>query len=140
MKARKMEELRNEIRQINEILLTAQSSFRITKYLLLPDLPSATEFINQSVYFQYSLRMNWRLTVIELSKLLATNKDRDRYNLHHFTKKLKKDGQFGDAKKAADKFYALELHDPSKWEKDITKWETRLLSEKLVIDNLMFGL
>ncbi|WPV65407.1 hypothetical protein [Chitinophaga sp. LS1] len=98
MKGKKQQELKNEIWQICEILLLAKSSFNITKYLLHPNSLKHTEYINSSAYFKYSIIINWRTTVIELSKLFADNKDRDRFNLKHFIKKLKKDGHFGDIK------------------------------------------
>ena len=93
---KKIEEIKNEIWRIWEILVLAKECFHYSYYLHKPDTIKELEYINQSTDLDFIRHILWRTTVIELSKLLSYSEKRDRFNINHFIRKLEKDGHFGD--------------------------------------------
>jgi hypothetical protein len=108
---KKIEEIKDEIWRIWEILILAKECFHYSLYLHSPKTPKELDYVNKSQDLQFIRHILWRTAIIELSKLFSVSDKRDRFNINHFIKKLKKDGYFGGL-----------LVKPStidKWEKEI---------------------
>jgi hypothetical protein len=93
---KKLEEIKNEIWRIWEILVLAKECFHYSYYLHRPDTQKELDYINKSADLDFIRHILWRTTVIELSKLLSGSDKRDRFNINHFIGKLSNDGHFGD--------------------------------------------
>ena len=85
----KKEELKENILSIWKILNNCKESFLFCKYLYVPETQNEKEYIENSRYFKYIRHILWRNSVIELSKLFSTSRNRDKYNISHFIKKIK---------------------------------------------------
>jgi hypothetical protein len=116
------EALEKEIRELNNILFLATESFKIVEYLAKDESDDDKAYTkNMNAFLRYSMIINWRITVIELSKLLS-GKDNDHYHLRKFINKLKPDGIFKSAEIP----------------KEITSaWESKLSEEVYAIKNLV---
>jgi len=87
-----------------------------------PDTKAELDFLNHSRDFQFIRHILWRNTVIELSKLFNTSPKRDKYNIFHFIKKLKKDQYFGG--------FGIDQN-------KILQWENRLEENRKIIDSVI---
>jgi len=116
------EELDNKLWRITEILITAKECFLYSKYLYKPESEEEAKYLQYSVHFHFIRHSLWRLSIIELSKLFSTSKQRDRFNIVSFITQLKKDGHFAN----------LNFD-----ESIITKWEKRLSENKDQIDKIL---
>jgi len=114
--------LRAHTKEIYDIMLLAQSSFRIVDYLYREREGLEIEVINQNQFLKYTAEMNWRIYVIELSKLFS-DRDSDWFNLKRFIQKFKKGYEYNKIK---------EIDNQS-----ILYWEQNLALEKRKIDNLI---
>ena len=83
-------EIKNDIWNIWQILITAKDSFQYSFYLHKPDTEEEQDYLNHSPDFIFIRHILWRMCIIELSKLFSNSKDRDRFNIFHFIKKLNK--------------------------------------------------
>lgn len=116
------EDIKNEIWRIWEILILAKESFHYSFYLHKPETKKELNYINKSRDLDFIRHILWRTTVIELSKLFSESDKRDRFNINHFIRKIKKGGHFGDMGVSDD---------------IINKWEQEILSKKATIDILL---
>lgn len=121
MKSQTLEKLKVHTKEINDIMLLAQSSFLIVDHLLRSDDALEREVINQNQFLKFSREIYWRTYVTELSKLFV-NRSSDYFNLHSFIKKFKKGMEFEVGK--------IDEH-------SIKIWEDNLHLEKKKIDNLI---
>ncbi len=120
MTEKKKQQLKKEVKEINDILLLAQEALKIVGYLSEEDdeisyLKKANEF------FGFTLIVYWRVIVIELSKLFG-ERETEHFNIHKFISKLKRSGHYRDAKISAEK---------------IAAWENEIKKEKEIIENLL---
>jgi len=118
----KEEEIKNEIWNIWQISLFAKECFSYSQYLHNPKTKVELEYIRGSKDFQFFRHILWRNTVIELAKLFTDKKDRDRFNIFHFLKKLKVGGQFG------------KMGIP---ETQITNWENQIATNSEAINMIL---
>ena len=118
----KLAKLQQHTKEIYEIMLLAQSSFKIVDYMYRTRDDIAGEVINQNQYLKYSRHINWRLYVTELAKLFA-NRESDWFNVNRLITKFKKGGEF-------EKVTVID-------ETTVAAWERDLASEKAIIDNLL---
>ena len=118
----KKEELKENILSIWKILNNCKESFLFCKYLHLPETSNEKQYIENSRYFKYIRHILWRNSVIELSKLFSISKNRDKYNISHFIKKLKPQGHF--------KIFKIDSH-------KIYDWESTFATNNGIIDNLL---
>ncbi|MGF7076262.1 hypothetical protein [Mucilaginibacter sp. 3215] len=117
-----LNKLENLTKEVRDIMLLAQSSFKIVEYLYLDKAPLELEVIKQNQFLKYSREIHWRIYVTELSKLLA-NRPGDYYNLHKFIEKFKPGFEYNSVK-------SINLT-------TLTAWENQLISVKDKIDNLL---
>jgi len=95
MKSAKKQELKSELHSIWNILLLTIQCYEYSYYLYYPKRIKEKEYITNSFFFDFTRHIYWRVTIIELSKLIVDNKETQKYNIHHFLNKLKKNGHFG---------------------------------------------
>jgi len=119
----KPEKLEQHTKEIMEIMLLAQSSFKIVDFIKRERSGQEAIIIQQNKYFNYTAEMNWRIYVIEMAKLFSTSDKAHWYNLQKLINKFKPDGEFGKLK-GIDKY-------------SIVIWEQNLELEKEKIQNLM---
>jgi len=105
-----------------EILILARECFAYSNYLYNPATKEESEYLSVSQDFDFIRHILWRITIIEMSKIFSSSKNRDRFNLRHFLTKLKHGGQFSQ----------VGIKDSS-----VTKWETELLDNELTINNIL---
>ena len=99
----KKEELRQEILRINYIVLKAKEAVEIVAYLLEPETDHYRTYQKKmNMFFHYSIANYWQIAVMELVKLFyfkPGKKDetdnREKFNIRHFIKKIRRDGYFG---------------------------------------------
>ena len=92
-----IEKLKAEINELNNILFIAVESFKIVEYLSKMEDDLDKSYIkNKNGFFRYVLITNWRITVIELCKLLSGGKN-EANDLRRFINKLRPEGEFGHA-------------------------------------------
>ena len=114
--------LEKEIGELNNILFLATESFKIVEYLAKDESDHDKAYTkNMNGFLRYSMIINWRITVIELSKLLS-GKDNDHYHLRKFINKLKCEGIFKNAEIPKEV---------------ISAWESKLSREVDAIKNLV---
>ncbi|MFX1707191.1 hypothetical protein PV783_24700 [Chitinophaga sp. CC14] len=119
-----LSKLKDHTKEINAIMLRAQSSFRIMDYLYRTSEGLEIEIIRNHQFLKYTAELNWRIYVIELSKLLKPNPNKDDYyNLTTFISKFKQ-GQEYEMIPGIDN-------------ETITKWEDSLKDLKEQIQNLL---
>lgn len=94
----KKEEIKENIWEIWKISINAKRFLKYTYYLHKPDTDEEQEYLKTSRDFQFIAHALWRIAVIELSKLFNASKNRDKFNIFHFIKKLEKNGHFRDFK------------------------------------------
>lgn len=116
------EEIKENISSIWKISILAQKCLNYTFYLHKPETQEELDFLNSSTDFQFIRHLLWRNTVIELSKLFSTSPKRDKYNIFHFIKKLKRDQSYG-----AFRIDAAKIED----------WENRLEKNKELINSVI---
>lgn len=121
MKSETLEKLKLYTKEINDIMLLAQSSFSIVYYLLRREDDLEREVINQNQFLKFSREIYWRTYVTELSKLFA-ERHSDHFNLHDFINKFKEGKEF-EIKEIDE--YSIQI------------WEDNLKLEKKKIDNLL---
>jgi hypothetical protein len=90
----KKEEIKGNIWEIWKISINAKRFLKYSLYLHKPDTEEEREYLRKSRDFQFIAHALWRNTVIELSKLFNDSKNRDKFNIFHFIKKLEKNGYF----------------------------------------------
>lgn len=116
------EELEQEVRDINNIIFMAVESFKIVEYLAKKDEdPDKSSIKSRNNFFTYTMITNWRITVIELSKLLSGAKN-EAYDLRRFINKLQPGGVFDKA--GID-------------QESIKTWKHQLSKEAVAIDNIV---
>ena len=118
----KKEEIKENILSIWKILNNCKESFQFCKYLHVPETQNEKEYIENSRYFKYIRHILWRNSVIELSKLFSTSKNRDKYNITHFIKKLKPQGHF--------KIFKIDIY-------KIYDWESTFATNNVIIEDLL---
>ena len=116
-----LSKLKQHTKEINDIMLLAQSSFKIVAYLYRERSGFEIEVVNQNQFLKYSAESHWRIYVTELAKLFAA-RDSDWFNLNRFIRKFKKGME-----------YEVEQID----EHSILIWEQQLELQKAQIDNLL---
>ena len=79
--------LKNDIGSIWRILLNCKENFLFSKYLHKPETKDESEYLQNSRHFKFLRHSLWRLSIIELHKLLSKS-DKDFYNLWTFIKNL----------------------------------------------------
>lgn len=99
----KKEEIKDIICEIWKISINAKRFLKYSYYLHKPDTEEELEYLKTSRDFQFIAHALWRNAVIELSKLFNASKNRDKFNIFHFIKKLEKNGHFRDFKIAQTK-------------------------------------
>jgi hypothetical protein len=117
-----LNKLENHTKEIRDIMLSAQSSFKIVEYLYLDKTPLELEVIIQNQFLKYTREIHWRMYVTELSKLLA-NRPGDFYNLHKFIEKFM----------PGFEYHSVKSINPT----TLTIWENQLISAKDKIENLL---
>ncbi|GBF19535.1 MULTISPECIES: AbiU2 domain-containing protein [Arenibacter] len=90
----KKEEIKDIIWEIWKISINAKRFLKYSFYLHKPDTKEEFEYLRMSRDFQFIAHALWRNAVIELSKLFNDSKNRDKFNIFHFIKKLDKNGYF----------------------------------------------
>lgn len=116
------EALEKEIKELNSIIFMAVESFKIVELLAKDESDDDRSYIkNMNPFLRYSMITNWRITVIELSKLLSGGRN-EHYDLKRFINKLKPDGIFRSAGISED---------------EINKWEHKLSAEVEAIKNIV---
>lgn len=90
----KKEEIKGNIWEIWKISINAKRFLKYSFYLHKPDTEEELEYLRTSRDFQFIAHALWRNAVIELSKLFNDSKNRDKFNIFHFIKKLEKNGHF----------------------------------------------
>lgn len=121
MKENKKKELHDEIISIGEILILAQESLKMIEYLIEPELDNKKLYAKRQMFFDFSYKIYWRITVIELCKLFS-GRDTDSFNLVKLIGKLRKGNHFGDAKISETK---------------LAQWQEEINLEKGSINNLL---
>jgi hypothetical protein len=108
IKMSKEEELKSELNSIWKILQLAIQCYEYSSYLYSPKSESESEYIRNSMFFDFTRHIHWRTTVIELAKLVTNNKKNQKFNIFHLLNKLKNDGYFGKL--------GLDKNEIEKWE------------------------
>tara|TARA_R110002020_G_scaffold179235_2_gene372378 strand:+ start:1395 stop:2015 length:621 start_codon:yes stop_codon:yes gene_type:complete len=90
----KKEDVKDIIWEIWEISINAKRFLKYSFYLHKPDTKEELEYLRTSRDFQFIAQALWQNAVIELSKLFSNSKNRDKFNIFHFIKKLEKNGHF----------------------------------------------
>lgn len=83
------EQLEKRIWPMTKILTAAKECFLYSYYFHRPSTEEESEFLSQSIDFDFIKHALWRVTIIELSKLLNTSNN-DSFNIFYFIKDLKK--------------------------------------------------
>ncbi|WP_422860972.1 hypothetical protein ACOKFD_09390 [Flagellimonas sp. S174] len=112
-------EIKENILAIWKISILSKKCLKYSYYLHKPDSPEELDYLNNSRDFEFVRHIMWRNAVIELSKLVSGSSKRDKYNIFHFIKKLKKDQYFGGFGIAEEK---------------IKDWENRLEENRETIN------
>ena len=91
------EHLKSDLEKITKSIHTFLQSFEYCYYLNFPKHEERLNekhlsYITRSGFFSFARYTFWRVTVIELHKLLNDNKETEKYNIHHLIRKLKKGG------------------------------------------------
>ena len=115
-------EIKDNIWAIWKISILAKKCLKYSYYLHKPDSPEELEYLNHSRDFHFIRHIMWRNSVIELSKLFSSSSKRDKFNIFHFIKKLKKDQYFGGFGIAVSK---------------IKNWENRLEENRETITAIL---
>ena len=129
----KKEHLKSDLDKITKSIHTFLQSFEFCYYLNFPKIDEKLEeshlkYITESGFFSFTRYALWRVTILELHKLLNDNKETDKYNLHHLIRKLKKGGIY----------QSLKIK-----ESIIIEWESELKKQNqsiLEVSNLRFKL
>lgn len=88
-------EIKDNIWVIWRISILAKKCLKYSYYLHKPDTQEELDYLKNSRDFHFIRHIMWRNAVIELCKLFSNSSKRDKYNIFHFIKKLKKDQYFG---------------------------------------------
>lgn len=93
----KKEQLKIELDMITKSIHTFLQSFEFCYYLQYPKKEEKLDeiqlkYITKSGFFSFTGYALWRVTILELHKLLNDNKETEKYNLNHIIRKLKKGG------------------------------------------------
>lgn len=87
-------DLHSDIWSIWKILTNCKENFLYSRYLHKPDTKEEVEYLGCSRHFKFLRHSLWRLSIIELHKLLNKS-DRDFYNLFTFIKNLESNNYLG---------------------------------------------
>ena len=117
----KKEELNKEIEEIWRILVICKESFLYSQYLHQPDTDKERDYIEHSKDFLFIRHTLWRMTIVELTKLLRSSNSH-RFNIFHFIKKMK-----------IGEYYAPVPVS----EQTISKWEALLEENKALIQDVV---
>ncbi|MFT3932806.1 MAG: hypothetical protein QM726_04245 [Chitinophagaceae bacterium] len=122
MEATLKEALKKETWEICQLIMTGNESFKIVACLSKQESDADRNYVKTAnQFFYHTMIMNWRITVLELSKLLSKRKS-DEYRLPAFINQLKPGGKYESA-----------LISPTK----INDWETAIETEADHIKNLL---
>ena len=122
METKVKESLEKEVRELNSIIFMAVESFKIVELLAKNEEDDDKSYIkNMNVFLRYSMITNWRITAIELSKLLSGGKN-EAYDLRRFINKLKPGGEFETAGISQE---------------EINKWKHKLSEEADAVKNIV---
>jgi len=117
------DKLKQHTKEIHDIMLLAQSSFKIVDYLTREREGFEINIVNHSLYFKYSAEVNWRIYVIEMAKLFSTSHKAHWFNLNRFIEKFKPGGEYASVREIDH--YSVKI------------WEQNLDLEKIKIENLL---
>ena len=119
----KKEEIKDIIWEIWKISINAKRFLKYSYYLHKPDTEKEQEYLKTSRDFKFIAHALWRNAVIELSKLFNESKNRDKFNIFHFIKKLEKNGHFRGFKIAQTKIddWYIQIEENRKTIDSITK-------------------
>lgn len=84
------DQLREKLDKIGGIFLSAKEHFIICKYLYNPDTERERKYLNNSNFFSLVSHAFWRLSIIELSKLINESSS-EKFNVHRLIARFKKD-------------------------------------------------
>jgi AbiU2 len=118
-----LSKLEQYTKRVMEIMLLAQSSFKIVDYLTRERSGEEIAIIAQNHYFHFAAEISWRTYVTEMAKLFSPNSKTHTYNLQKLINKFKSDAEFRRLKGIDDR--------------SILIWEQNLAMEKIKIDNLL---
>lgn len=95
----KKEQLKSELEKVTKSLVTLLQSFEYCYYLNYPknDIhldQKHLKYISSSGFFSFTRYALWRVTIMELNKLLNDNKKTEKYNIHLILRKLKEGGTY----------------------------------------------
>lgn len=93
----KKEQLKFDLDMITKSIHTFIQSFEFCYYLNYPTKEEKLdqihlEYISKSGFFSFTRYALWRVTIIELNKLLSDNQKTEKHNLNHIIRKLRKGG------------------------------------------------
>lgn len=122
----KKEQLRSELEKVTKSLVTLLQAFEFCYYLNYPKNEihldqEHLKYISSSGFFSFTRYTLWRVTIMELNKLINDNKNTEKYNIHLVLRKLKKGGVYQSIGIANSK---------------ILEWETELKKQKESIEQV----
>src|ERR1700744_5823261 len=94
----KKKELQNDLKVIHKIFFEAKTAYEYALYFWGPSSFYESYFLektNEINFISFSL---WKISIIDLVKLISESKNRDKYSLINLLNKFKKVGHYGDLK------------------------------------------
>ena len=85
MKIDKKEELKSELTSIWKILQFTLQCYEYSFYLYSLKTASEIEYIEKSMFFDFTRHIHWRTTIVELAKLVTDNKDTQKFSKKKFS-------------------------------------------------------
>jgi len=79
--------------EIRNIMLSAQSAFKIVDFLYGERSGVEIEVVNTNQFLQYAAETYWRIYTIEMAKLFA-KRSTEHFNIHDYIKKFKPGGEY----------------------------------------------
>jgi len=143
----KKEQLKSDLDKITKSIHTFLQSFEYCFYLNFPKSEESLDekhliYITKSGFFSFARYAFWRVTILELHKLLNDNKETDKFNIHHLIRKLRPGGFYQSLKVSESKIdeWQFELEKQKKSIKEVSKLRLKLYAHtdndyKNVIDN-----
>ena len=89
-----LKELKTEIDSISIILTTSIQSLDYSFYLHSPKSKSESSYIEKSFFFKFTRHTYWRISIIELAKLVSKSRNQH-FNIFKLLNNLKKIGDYG---------------------------------------------
>lgn len=119
-------QLKSELEKVTKSIVTLLQAFEYCYYLNYPknDIhldQKHLKYISNSGFFSFTRYALWRVTIMELNKLINDNKKTEKYNLHLILRKLKKGGTYQSIGIADSK---------------ILEWETELKNQSESINQV----